>query len=49
MATERLVSRHPRLFHATEEGSWDAIGKRGLLSTTALLDLSAVVPSSRPI
>ena len=42
METERLVSRHPRLFHVAEEGSRDAIGERGLLSTTALLDLFGV-------
>jgi hypothetical protein len=36
---ERLISRHPVLFHMAELGSWPSIRKHGLLSTSALLDL----------
>lgn len=39
MDPENLIVRHPRLFHMAEAGSWDSIRTRGLLSTTALLDL----------
>ena len=34
-----MVSRHPVLFHMAERGSWSSIRARGLLSTSALLDL----------
>ena len=33
-----LVSRHPRLYHMAEAGSWPSIRRHGLLSTSALLD-----------
>ncbi len=36
---EKLVSRHPVLFHMAERGSWRSIRTHGLLSTSALLDL----------
>lgn len=35
----QLVEYHPRLYHMAQEDAWDNIRKRGLLSTTALLDL----------
>ncbi len=38
MRTERLISRHPVLYHMAEDGSWESIRKLGLLSTSALLD-----------
>ncbi len=34
-----LISKHPNLWHMTEQGSWPSICKRGLLSTSYLLDL----------
>ncbi len=34
-----MADRWPRLFHMAEAGSWPAIQRHGLLSTTALLDL----------
>jgi hypothetical protein len=37
-----LVEIYPRLWHMAEDGSWDSIRERGLLSTTALLDLYSV-------
>ena len=34
-----FVQRYPCLYHLAEEGTWESIRERGLLSTTALLDL----------
>jgi hypothetical protein len=34
-----IAERWPRLFHMAESGSWPSIEERGLLSTSALLDL----------
>ena len=42
MDPERLGFRHPVLYHMAEDGSWESIRERGLLSTTALLDLFGV-------
>jgi len=39
LTPDALAARYPRLYHMAEEGSWPSIRKRGLLSTTALLDL----------
>jgi hypothetical protein len=39
---ERLSSHYPVLFHMAESGSWESIRERGLLSTSALLDLFEV-------
>jgi hypothetical protein len=36
---DELVSRYPRLFHMAADGSWPSVADRGLLSTSALLDL----------
>lgn len=37
-----LVKYFPRLWHMAEDGSFDSIRKRGLLSTSALLDLYGI-------
>jgi hypothetical protein len=37
-----LLERYPRLYHMAEAGSWPSIRERGLLSTSALLDLFEV-------
>jgi hypothetical protein len=42
LTAEYIAERWPRLFHMAEAGSWDAIARYGLLSTTALLDLFEV-------
>lgn len=46
MATDELVEQfaalYPRLYHMAESGSWPSIRERGLLSTTALLDLFGI-------
>ncbi len=34
-----LISRYPRVYHMAVDGSWPAIQERGLLSTSALVDL----------
>lgn len=39
MRSEELVGRYPSIFHMAEEANWPSIQQRGLLSTTALLDL----------
>lgn len=39
MHAETFLRRHPLLFHAAEAGAWPSIRARGLLSTSALLDL----------
>lgn len=42
MTPEAIAARWPHLFHMAEAGSWQSIGRHGLLSTTALLDLFEV-------
>ena len=39
---EELLSDCPTLYHMAEDRSWPSIRHRGLLSTTALLDLYGV-------
>jgi hypothetical protein len=39
ITSEEFIERYPRMWHMAEADSWDSIRKRGLLSTTALLDL----------
>lgn len=47
MDIERLASRYPVLYHMAESGSWEGIRERGLLSTTALLDLFEIEGQER--
>lgn len=42
MDAARLAERYPVLYHMAEDGSWQSIRERGLLSTSALLDLFEV-------
>lgn len=44
---EELLADCPTLFHMAEHGSWPAIRERGLLSTSALLDLYGVTGDER--
>ena len=44
---EEVISDCPTLFHMAQRGSWPAIQERGLLSTTALLDLYGVKGEAR--
>ncbi len=47
MLVADLITRHPRLFHMAEAGTWPQIQRHGLLSTTALLDLFGIVDGTR--
>ncbi|HVG48796.1 MAG TPA: hypothetical protein VM899_11755 [Rubellimicrobium sp.] len=42
-----LLAGHPVLYHMAEAGSWPSIRERGLLSTSALLDLFGVGVAER--
>ena len=44
---EELIADCPTLYHMAERGSWESIKTRGLLSTSALLDLYAVPEPQR--
>jgi hypothetical protein len=44
---EEISQHYPYLYHMAESGSWPSIKKRGLLSTTALLDLFDVKGNER--
>lgn len=44
---EELLTDCPTLYHMAEDGSWPSIQERGLLSTTALLDLYGVTGEAR--
>lgn len=44
---EELITDCPTLFHMAERGSWASIKERGLLSTSALLDLYTVQEPQR--
>lgn len=44
---EELITDCPTLYHMAQLGSWPAIQERGLLSTTALLDLYGVEGAER--
>lgn len=47
MNAEQLASLYPVLFHMAESGSRESIRERGLLSTSALLDLFEVEGEER--
>jgi hypothetical protein len=42
-----LIKNYPHLWHMAEDGSWDSIRERGLLSTSALLDLYEIDAARR--
>lgn len=44
---DELLTNCPKLYHMAAAGSWPGIKKRGLLSTTALLDLYGVSGTER--
>ncbi len=44
---ERFAALYPSLYHMAESGSWPSIRERGLLSTTALLDLFEIDGATR--
>ena len=45
--TEEIIGRYPTLFHMAELNSWQSIQRRGLLSTSALLDLFEIEGTER--
>src|SRR5437868_1160785 len=47
MTPELLISTYPRLYHMAEADTWGSIQSRGLLSTTALLDLFGITGAER--
>ena len=44
---KELVTHYPYLYHMAEADSWESIQKKGLLSTSALLDLFEISGSER--
>lgn len=46
-SAEQIIDRHPVLFHMAEDGAWPSIRERGLLPTSALLDLFKVEGDER--
>ena len=42
MTLDELVLHYPRVYHMANAGTWESIRQRGLLSTTALLDLFGI-------
>lgn len=47
LTADYIAERYPRLYHMAEAGSWTSIERRGLLSTTALLDLFEIEGAER--
>ena len=47
MDPERLIAKHPVLFHMADARNWASIERFGLLSTTALLDRYAITSAAR--
>ncbi|MBM4044352.1 MAG: hypothetical protein FJ279_04495 [Planctomycetes bacterium] len=47
MRPDELVARHPHLYHMAADGAWPNILRRGLLSTTAILDLFGLTGDRR--
>ncbi len=47
MNPERLIARHPVLYHMADARNWASIERFGLLSTSSLLDLYAVSGDDR--
>lgn len=44
---KELVARYPRVYHMAEQDAWPSIRDRGLLSTTATLDIMGVSGAQR--
>jgi hypothetical protein len=47
ISQEQFLALYPRLYHMAQAGSWPSIKRRGLLSTSALLDLFEVNGTAR--
>src|SRR5262249_21148967 len=44
---DHLLALYPRLYHMAQEGSWPAISRHGLMTTSQLVDSSAVPAAAR--
>jgi uncharacterized protein DUF7002 len=42
MTLDQLLRNYPRVYHMANAGTWESVRERGLLSTTALLDLFGI-------
>ncbi len=49
MDPDRLIARHPTLYHIADARNWDSIRASGLLSTSRLLDRFGLVGPGRAI
>ena len=49
MLLEKLIERYPYVYHMAEAGTWPSIQQRGLLSTTAALDVLGVSGAQREV
>jgi hypothetical protein len=47
MDIEQLIARYPRVYHMAEQGTWDSIRRRGLLSASAALDVCGISGDAR--
>lgn len=47
MTVDQLVRYYPRVYHMANAGTWESIRQKGLLSTTALLDLFGIKGEDR--
>lgn len=47
MQLEKLIQRYPYLYHMAEVGMWPSIQRRGLLSTSASLDVLGIAGAQR--
>jgi len=47
MTVNELVRYYPRVYHMANAGTWESIRQRGLLSTSALLDLFGIAGNER--
>lgn len=47
MLVENLIAAYPQLYHMAERGTWESIQRRGLLSTSAVLDLFGLTGQAR--
>ena len=46
-SADQIIERHPLLFHMAEDGAWPSIMKRGLMTTSGLLDLFDITGEQR--
>jgi len=47
MTVDQFILRYPRIYHMANAGTWESMRCRGLLSTTAILDLLGIAGDER--